>query len=443
MLPIATTMLTSAEYGFYDLISTYVVILAPVLTLQLEMSVFRHLIDARLNSEKMHSVIKSSLEILIVALFVIIIVGLLLSAFVAIPYLNLIIALVVTTAINGFLLQTARGLGRNRVFAISSILSAGFSLLAAYIFVMVLNTGVSGMIAATIIANVISGVYIATTLKLPAKIKIGIAEKDIKASILKYSMPLIPNSVALWVINASDRTIIALMIDMSANGIYAVASRFPLALMGIFSVYNMSWTEAVSLHINSKDKDRDAFLSYGFNAGVKIMASAGIVLLSIMSILFNLFIDKSFHDAYQYVPVLILGSIISSAMAMYGAVYIAKKMTKQVALTSIYAAVCNIILTILLIPIAGLFGASLATLLSFSIIVAVRYFDIKKHINIKYDVKSYALLLVVYALLSGMYYVDTILTQTISIIAAIVVVLVINKKEALKIIEKVRIRRIR
>ena len=49
LLPLYTSYLVTKEYGIVDLITTYVVLLVPIITLELEMSVFRYLIDARKN----------------------------------------------------------------------------------------------------------------------------------------------------------------------------------------------------------------------------------------------------------------------------------------------------------------------------------------------------------------------------------------------------------
>ena len=47
LLPVYTTVLTTEEYGTVDLLITYVTLIAPVITLQMEAAVFRFLIDVR------------------------------------------------------------------------------------------------------------------------------------------------------------------------------------------------------------------------------------------------------------------------------------------------------------------------------------------------------------------------------------------------------------
>ena len=45
LLPLYTAYLATSEYGIVDLIQTYVTLLVPIITLELEMSIFRYLID--------------------------------------------------------------------------------------------------------------------------------------------------------------------------------------------------------------------------------------------------------------------------------------------------------------------------------------------------------------------------------------------------------------
>ena len=47
LLPLYTFKLSTSEYGIVDLITTYVALLVPVITFQLEMAIFRFLIDFR------------------------------------------------------------------------------------------------------------------------------------------------------------------------------------------------------------------------------------------------------------------------------------------------------------------------------------------------------------------------------------------------------------
>ena len=56
-LPILTAKLTKAEYGTFDLISTLVMLLLPIATLQIQSAAFRFLIEHRDNKQKCKAII--------------------------------------------------------------------------------------------------------------------------------------------------------------------------------------------------------------------------------------------------------------------------------------------------------------------------------------------------------------------------------------------------
>ena len=78
--------------------------------------------------------------------------------------------------------------------------------------------------------------------------------------------------MAWWVVNASDRTIIAHFLTTAANGIYSVANKFPNVFISFYNILNLSWTETVSLHYG--DEDRDEFLTETMTSLFKLFAAA-------------------------------------------------------------------------------------------------------------------------------------------------------------------------
>ena len=60
LLPLYTSYLATKEYGTVDLIQTYVTLLVPIITLELEMSIFRFLIDSRKSEKETNKLINES-----------------------------------------------------------------------------------------------------------------------------------------------------------------------------------------------------------------------------------------------------------------------------------------------------------------------------------------------------------------------------------------------
>ena len=71
LLPLYTNFLTTIEYGKIDLILTYVSLLAPLISLQLEYAVFRFLIDVRNHEEGQKKYISNSIILLIIMMLIV------------------------------------------------------------------------------------------------------------------------------------------------------------------------------------------------------------------------------------------------------------------------------------------------------------------------------------------------------------------------------------
>ena len=86
LLPLYTSCLNSEEYGIVDLITTYVTLLVPIITLQLEMGIFRELIDARNDELKQKFIITSGFFSIIYQFSFCLIIYLLLVNIIEIPF---------------------------------------------------------------------------------------------------------------------------------------------------------------------------------------------------------------------------------------------------------------------------------------------------------------------------------------------------------------------
>ena len=91
LLPLYTSYLATKEYGTVDLIQTYVTLLVPIITLELEMSIFRFLIDSRKNEKETNKLISNNFFILGISLSIFSILYIIVSSFVTIPYRWLIL----------------------------------------------------------------------------------------------------------------------------------------------------------------------------------------------------------------------------------------------------------------------------------------------------------------------------------------------------------------
>jgi O-antigen/teichoic acid export membrane protein len=181
----------------------------------------------------------------------------------------------------------------------------------------------------------------------------------------------------------------------------------------------------VALHIESKD--RDAFITKAFNYGVVFFLSIGLMIMAATPLLFPVFVASGFSEAARYIPILIVGAAFSAIVSLYGSIYLAKKLTKQVAITSIVAAVSNILLGLILIPTVGIYGAAFAYLITFASMAIYRAIDIRKYVIIRYDRRMIAILGLAYVTVGYLFYSNNLLLSICSVVIALLFSIYINK----------------
>ncbi len=381
LLPIYTGYLTSAQYGTVDLITTYITLFVPIISLQLEMAIFRELVDVRNNESKQKEIITSALYSILIQFSMVLFVYIIISIIFEIPYGPYIICSIAFTLLSNVLLQIARGFGDNISYSISSVIAGTSTILFNILFIVFLNFKIEGMIISVAIGNLIASLYLFFKCKIYRYIKKDYFSKVCNHKLLKYSLPLVPNGLIWWIINVSDRTLISLFLGSAANGIYAVSNKFSNLIIQVYNVFNLSWTESASLHI--KDKDKDEFFSTTFNGVIQIFLSISILVLSILPFIFNILIDKSFDESYIYIPILLIGMLFNIIVSFIGCVYVAEKLTKKVASTSLWAGIINIVTNLLLIKYIGIYAAAISTVIAFSIMSLYRFIDIRKYVVLK------------------------------------------------------------
>lgn len=425
LLPLYTSYLATKEYGTVDLIQTYVTLLVPIITLELEMSIFRFLIDSRKSEKETNKLISNNFFILGISLSIFSILYIIVSSFVTIPYRWLILVDIIVCVLSGNFLQVARGFGKTLDYAISCILTGLTTVISNIILICFVHMQAEGMIISMALANFICSLYLFIRLKLYSKINFKIVDfKQIK-EMYKYSLPLIPNGISWWIVNVSDRSIISIVLGASANGLYAISNKFPTIISSLTGVFNLSWSESAALHINSSD--RDEFFSDITNTILRLFMALGVGMLACMPFVFPILIDVKYNDAYNYIPFLVLGTVFNVAICLYSQVYLAKKLSKQVASTAIVGAIINILINVIFIKQIGLYAAAISTMISYFVMMVYRHFDLKKYVNIKIEKKLIIESIIIYTFTLLIYYQKSIILHVICLLIVCVYAFITNK----------------
>ncbi len=425
LLPLYTGYLSTGDYGIVDLITTYVTLLVPIITLELEMSIFRYLVDSRGKDKETKKLMSNNFFILLVALSLFTVAYIIVTQFWKLDFRWLILVDIIICTLSGNFLQISRGMGRTLDYSISCLITGAFTIVSNIFLIAFLRLGAMGMIISMALANGLGALYLFVRLRLYKLINFKLVDKKLIKDMHRYSIPLVPNGISWWIVNVSDRTIISFVLGTAANGLYAVSNKFPTILSSLLGVFNLSWSESAALHINSPD--RDAFFSDISNTVTKLFTSLGVGMIACMPFVFPLLINSKYNAAFDQIPILVLGAVFNVVICLYSAVYIAKKMTKQVATVSILGAVINIVVNVLFIKYIGLYAASISTAVSYFIMMIYRHIDLKKYINIKYEDGLVIKTVLIFTFSIILYYQKNLILNIINLIVVVIYAIVMNK----------------
>lgn len=426
LLPLYTGILSTEEYGAVDLLNTLVSLLLPIVTFQVEQAVFRELIEVRGKKNKESRIISSAVITVIFQCIVYLVIFALISPFINNHYKFFLATNVVANIFLSLLLQIARGFGDNKKYAFASFISALSTIIFNVLFLVVIKLGANGMLLGTMLGQIVATIYLFISLKLYKYLKVKDYKKEVIKDLWKYSLPLIPNAISWWVFNASDRVIASAFLGVDQNGILAASLKFSAVFITFYNIFNMSWTESISIAI--KDADVSDYFNKMFNIVLRLFTAMGIGMIACMPFVFPIMINEKFSAGYGLVPISIIGSLFNVVVGLISVIYVAEKNTKAIASTSIVSAVINIIVHLVLIRFIGLYAAVISTFVAFFVMSIYRLMDAsKRYFKIKIDMKFIIQSLIALIFVFVSYYINNIYLNAFVVLFAVLFAIYINK----------------
>lgn len=437
LLPFFTTLLSTEEYGYFDLYSTYAWLLAIFLTLQLENGIFRFLIDKRKNNNGIKSIITNGITIILVQLIIFMIIYFICLKILKIKNIEYIFIMTLSTSLLNLMLQISRGLGKNIEYGLASIISGSSNVLLCILFIKYLSMKLSGIVLAYVFSNILALLFLIFKIKIYKYISFSVLSKNKIKELIKYSFPLIPNSISSWIMSISDKIMISFLLGVSFNGIYSVSTKFSLLISHIFNVFSLSWTESASMSNN--DEDRSIYFSKIINIVFLLCSFMCLLILAAMPIIFKILIKEPYFDAYNYIPILICASFFELFSILIGGVFIALKLPKEIATTTILGGIINILINIFFMKKYGLIIASLSTLISYIYIALARYLKISKYVKIKLNYFNFFIITIMYIIIVAFYYSRSIIFSIVCEFMILIIFILINHKFLIQYLKKYKI----
>lgn len=381
LIPLYTYFLTTAEYGVLDLIGTSVDLAMPLVFLCVHEAVLRFAIDPSADRSKILGagvvVYLAGVAALLIALPV--------AWFASSgqPLLPFAFAFLVTQSGFTLLGAWARATERVKAYAVAGIVQAAVMGTTNILTLVWLKMGVPGYLLSIIASYVVAGGYLFVVTRMAGELRQIGFDRSLAATMLRYSAPLIPNALMWWLMNASSRYVIAYFHDTAENGLFALASKIPLVLVMLTSVFAQAWQ--LSAFREDGAADRDHYFSSVFNAYQSVLLPAVALLALGTKPLLSLVVEPTYFDAWRAVPGLLLASLFSSFAGFFGTVFTARRQTRPIFTTSVIAGLATPVLALLLVPRLGGPGASMAAAAGFGLLWGLRVAAVRSVAQISVD----------------------------------------------------------
>lgn len=389
MTPLYTAWLSVNDYGTFDLITTYSSLAVPFLTLGVGEALFRFLLDA--NDDESRKTISSTAfgVYCFSSLFTVLLVIPAAVMQTLRPTLAFaIVAYICAELFYNYMMMSMRGLKHLDRYALGNIIFVGTLAVATVVTVYFLSLGLEGILVGYTIGDIVAVAAMVAMTRTYRNIACRAFSLEQLKNMLKYSAPMIPNSISWWIINAFDRTVISIALGPSSNAVYAVASKLSGLCTTIFNVFHLSWQQSASETLN--DADRDKYYSDVLADTTVIIASVCILVIGINYWFFDLLFSADYSEGYFVAPILALSILLSVQAQFIGGIYIAFKWSKKNGLTTLIAACVSAVISVAFVNAIGLYAPALSTLAAFAVLFVIRFVDVRRAVKLTLAPKAIA-----------------------------------------------------
>lgn len=420
MVPMYTKWLTTSEYGIFDTLISLGSFLTPIITLQLEQSVFRVGIESK---ENLDEAFRNTIFVSFI-IFIICFIGILIYDKTIVSYM-FSLYLLGTVIINIFL-EYIRGKRRVVEYSIINICFTGILLITNIIFLWKIGLGIIGVFLAYIISYLI--IVLLLVIRYYSLIEFEINLKLLRKQ-LHFSLPLIPNTICFWITNLSDRFMIMYYLGAEQSGIYAVATKIPTIITMLYSAFVLAWQEE-AIHIINTDNQNEFYTIY--KQVVSILFCCAWLIFSVLRSVMGYLFDESYQSAIGISVILIIATVFLCLSQFFSGILMAKKETFLIGTSTVIAAVGNVIINFMFLK-KGLMVAAISTLIAYILMYMIRMFTVSEFIKIRYLLLYLSMMCLITVIVIIVSYLCSII---LTVLLALFLTLLLNRKIIYAAIQK-------
>ena len=382
LTPFYTRVLSSAEYGITDLLIQTGNLIIPIASVGIANGIIRYGLE---RSTDKAGVFTTGLLTTLAGFAIVLLTSPLLEKITFLSgYVWLVLLYVLAANIHSVCNQFARSMGHIRLFALDGIFRTVLTILFNILLLAVFPMGVTGYVLANVLADGITTVFVFLRAKQWRYFRIASLSRRDATRMFRYSVPLVPSTLCTWIINISDRYLIALLIGSAATGIYAVANKVPNVLMTVSGIFTSAWQISALAEQPKVEKERFFSNVYAAYSAIAFVVASGVILTAQIST--SLLAAPEYYGAWRYVPVLTLATTFACLGSFLASIYMVEQRSTATLATTMLGAICNLVGNFFLIQIWGSMGAAISTLFSYILVFVVRAIHTRTMIRIHWNI---------------------------------------------------------
>lgn len=261
---------------------------------------------------------------------------------------------------------------------------------AVYYFLAVAGMGLWGLMAAFAASAAVGTLVLVVVMLTNVRWRF---DPKLVVPLVRFGWPLVVAALAAWFLNLGDRYLLAWLVDASVTGLYEWAARLAGAVNMLFVqsfqlAFSVIGLKALTRSDEEANLHRNTFRHYVVLTG---WATLGITLLA-YDLTRLLTSEATYLEAEPLVFLLALGFMAYGVHFIITNVLYAAERTGTMGALVFLAALLNLLLNVLLIPLIGAVGAALTTYLAYLALAGGNAYVARKEEGVDFPWSLYALI---------------------------------------------------
>lgn len=405
LLPVYANILGASQYGILNLLQTFYAIVAPIMTLSVEKSIYRLYFDYKSDDEKkefLSTVFWAINGTSIVVIAICMLLGGPIASYLGdVDVVTILYPVIIYTYFSALitycqiLLQTQQ---RGGLYLLVSMLMLVIYNVLALFFLFYWTPTYKAEVYASLInyALILPVAFLFIRKQITFHFNLAIFKV-----VLLYTMPLFMMSMFSWILSASDRLFIANYQNTYDVGLYSMAFKMASIALMFAGAIKQAFDPYFFNAVNSKDNDSVKKQIKPANDTMIFLTSLICLCVVLFGRLFvGIFLNEEYQACVLYLYFLVVSSLFTQQATVLNVMILQNKKTLLLSIITITGGVLSLLLNMILIPQFGSIIAAVDSMIVGIYMFVVTWYFAKKNYYIQINFGNIWVVLIIIALCS-------------------------------------------